>query len=71
MIYEFWDVRSNNLINAYETEEEARALLREAVDKYGDLAVEWLMLIEDDPESDYFRRIGIGSELLAYLRDAA
>ena len=71
MIYEFWDVRSNNLINAYETEEEARSLLREAVEKYGDMAVEWLMLIEDDPESDYFRQIGIGSELLAYVRDVA
>ncbi len=71
MIYEFWDLRSNNLINAYETETEALELLREAIEKHGDLAVEFLMLIEDDPESDTFRRIGIGSELLAYVRDAA
>ena len=71
MIYEFWDLRSNNLINSYETETEALELLREAIAKYGDSAVEYLMLIEDDPESDSFRRIGIGSELLAYARDAA
>lgn len=71
MIYEFWDLRSNNLINSYETETEALELLRQAIAKHGDIAVESLMLIEDDPESDYFRRIGIGSELLAYVRDAA
>jgi hypothetical protein len=36
-----------------------------------ELIVEFLMLIEDDPATDSFRRIGIGSELLAYIRDAA
>lgn len=71
MVYEFWDLRSNNLINSYETETEALELLRAAIEKHGDIAVEHLMLIEDDPESDRFRRIGIGSELLAYVRDAA
>ncbi len=71
MIYEFWELRSNNLINSYESGAEALELLREAIEKHGDRAVEFLMLIEDDPESDSFRRIGIGSELLAYARDAA
>ncbi len=71
MIYEFWDLRSNNLINSYESETEALNLLREAIEKHGDVAVEYLMLIEDDPNSDHFRRIGIGSELLAYVRNAA
>ena len=71
MIYELWDIRSNNLINAYDSEDEVRKLIRDAVASDGELAVEWLMLVEDDPNSDYFRRIGIGSELLAYIRDAA
>ena len=71
MIYEFWDLRSNNLINTYDSDDDARRLIREAVEKHGDSAVEFLMLIEDDPETDSFRRIGIGSELLAYIRDAA
>lgn len=71
MIYELWDLRSNNLINSYDSEEEVRTLIREAVAAQGDFAVEWLMVVEDDPNSDYFRRIGIGSELLAYVRDAA
>lgn len=71
MIYEFWDLRSNNLINSYGSEDEARTLIRRAIEQYGDGAVENLMLIEDDPDSDYFRRIGIGSELLTYIRDAA
>ena len=63
--------RGHPLINAYETEAEALELLGEAIEKHGDLAVEHLMLIEDDPEADTFRRIGIGSELLAYVRNAA
>lgn len=71
MIYEFWDLRSNNLINAYDSEDEVRRLLREAVETHGDSAVEYLMLIEDDPSTNTSRRIGIGSELLAYIRDAA
>jgi hypothetical protein len=32
---------------------------------------EFLMVIEDDPARDSFRGIGTGSELLAYIRDAA
>lgn len=71
MIYEFWDLRSNNLVDAVSSENEARDRLRRAIAEQGEWVVEWLMLIEDDPKSDAFRRIGIGSELLAYVRDAA
>ena len=71
MIYEFWDLRSNNLIDAVGTEAEALDMLRRAIEQQGEWVVELLMLIEDDPESDHFGRIGIGSELLAYVRDAA
>ncbi len=71
MIYEFWDLRSNNLIDAVSSEADAREMLRRAIEQQGEWVVEWLMLIEDDPDSDSFRRIGIGSELLVYLRDAA
>jgi hypothetical protein len=71
MIYEFWDVRSNNLVDAVSSEVEAREMLRRAVAQQGEWVVEFLMLIEDDPATDTFRRIGIGSELLAYIRDAA
>ncbi len=71
MIYEFWDVRSNNIVTTAESESEAREMLNRAIEQQGEWVVEFLMLIEDDPESDSFRRIGIGSELLAYVRDAA
>jgi hypothetical protein len=70
VIYEFWDLRSNNLINAVSSENEAREMLRCAVDEHGEWAVEFLMLIEDDLANDTFRRIGIGSELLVYIREA-
>ncbi len=71
MIYEFWDLRSNNLVDAVTSEVEAREMLRRAVAQQGEWVVEFLMLIEDDPANDTFRRIGIGSELLAYIREVA
>ena len=71
MIYELWDLRSNNLINSYEQRMKSDGSFEKRSPSDGEFAVEWLMVVEDDPDSDYFRRIGIGSELLAYIRDAA
>jgi hypothetical protein len=71
MVYEFWDMRSNNIVDAYDSKAEARDMLRKAIKQQGEFVVDFLMLVEDDPNTDYFRRIGIGSELLAYVRDAA
>ncbi len=70
MIYEFWDLRSNNLIDAVSSENEAREMLRCAMDKHGEWAVEFVMLLEDDPDRDAKTVLGIGSELLAYIREA-
>jgi hypothetical protein len=71
MIYEFWDVRSNNILDAFDSREEAIEALRRAVSRHGELAVEFLMLLEDDPSAPEKTIVGIGSELLAYVRDAA
>lgn len=71
MIYELWDIRSNNILDAYESKSEAIDALRTAIREHGDLAVEFLMLLEDDPGQDDKTLIGIGSELLTYVRDAA
>lgn len=71
MIYEFWDIRSNNILDAFDSREEAIEVLRRAVSEHGELAVEFLMLLEDDPSAPAKTVIGIGSELLAYVRDAA
>ncbi len=71
MIYEFWDVRSNNILDAFDSKEEAIEALRRAVSLHGELTVEFLMLLEDDPLAPDKTVVGIGSELLAYVRDAA
>ncbi len=71
MIYEFWDIRSNNILDAYESKSEAIEAIRTTVKEHGDLAVEFLMLLEDDPTLEAKTILGIGSELLAYVRDAA
>jgi hypothetical protein len=71
MIYEFWDIRSNNILDAFESKSEAIEAIRNAVLQDGDLAVEFVMLLEDDPTKDAKTLLGVGSELLAYVRDAA
>jgi hypothetical protein len=71
MIYEFWDVRTNNILAAYESREEAEDLIRRAVRENGPIALEWVMLLEDDPSADDKIFIGVGSDLLTFIRDAA
>jgi len=71
MIYEFWDIRSNNILDAFETKDEAVQALRNAVQKDGEWVVEFVMLLEDDPDKNAKAVLGIGSEPLAYIRDAA
>lgn len=71
MIYEFWDIRSNNILDAFETKDEAIQAIRNAVQQDGEWIVEFVMLLEDDPDKDAKTVLGIGSELLAYVRDAA
>lgn len=71
MIYEFWDVRTNNILSAYESKDDALEAIRDAVRESGPMALEWVMLLEDDPLAENKVSLGIGSELLAYVRDAA
>lgn len=71
MVYEFWDMRTNNLIDTYESEEDALRALRHVIWDQGERVVEFLMLIEDDLDSDESRVVGIGSQLLDRARSAA
>lgn len=71
MVYEFWDMRTNNLIDAYESEEDALRALRHVIRDQGERVVEFLMLIEDDVDSDESRVVGTGSQLLDRARSAA
>jgi hypothetical protein len=71
MIYEFWDIRSNNILDAFDSKDDAIEAIRRAVRQDGEWTVEFVMLLEDDPENDAKTVLGIGSELLAYVRDAA
>lgn len=71
MVYEFWDIRSNNLIDAFDSERDALVALWGAVQEQGERIVEFLMLIKDDLEKDETRIVGIGIEHLDRARDAA
>jgi hypothetical protein len=71
MVYEFWDMRTNNLIDAFDTERDALHALLRVTEEQGDRAAEFLMLIEDDPDVEESRVIGIGLELIDRARSAA
>jgi len=71
IIYEFWDIRSNNILDAFDSKTEAIEQLRSAVEEHGEMVVEFLMLLEDDPNAGSKHLLGVGSELLSYLRDVA
>lgn len=71
MVYEFWDMRTSNLIDAFDSESDALHALLQVAEEQGDRAAEFLMLIEDDPDSDVSRVIGIGLELVDRARSAA
>jgi hypothetical protein len=71
MIYKFWDVRSNNILDEFESKEGATQAIRNAVHQDGEWSVEFVMLLEDDPDKVAKSVLAIGSELLAYIRDAA
>jgi hypothetical protein len=71
MIFELWDTDSRNIIDAWESEAEAFALVRSSVDEYGlDYVASWALLRDDDPESD-LTLIAEGAALAELARTAA
>ncbi len=71
MIHEFWDMRSHNLIAAFETDREAFAVLNDIMREQGERAFEYLMLIEDNVDADESRVIAMGLELDDLVRSVA
>ncbi len=71
MVYEFWDMRSHNIVDAFDTENEALEALREAIRLDGERTVEFLMLIEDNTENDDSRVVGMGLQLLDLVKKTA
>ncbi len=71
MVYEFWDLRSHNLIDVFDSEHEALVALREAVRKQGEHVVELLVLVKDDDANDVSRVLFQGLELLERTKSVA
>ena len=71
MVYEFWDMRSHNIVDAFESEHEAIEALREAIRVDGERIVESLMLVEDDTASEDSRMVGMGLQLLDLVKKTA
>jgi len=64
MHYEFWDTRTNDLIDVFGSEQEALLALRDAFQIQGQGVIEHLMLVEDDPEHNHSRVMAVGIGLL-------
>jgi hypothetical protein len=52
MVYQLWPQDGGSIINAWETEEEALALVRAAVDAHGPDDVASWALLQNDPDGD-------------------
>lgn len=71
MVYEFWDIRTHNLIATFDSELEALGAVREIAQEQGERALEFLMVIEDDYDNDKSRVVGIGLELQDLAKSTA
>jgi hypothetical protein len=69
MTYELWDTESGNLIQAYESESDALALVRAALDAYGPSYATDLALLVDSGRGD-LRTLAAGTELAGRARAA-
>jgi hypothetical protein len=69
MTYELWDTESGNLIQAYENEADALALVRAALDAYGSSYATDLALLVDTGRGD-LKTVAAGMELAERARTA-
>ena len=65
MTYELWEIRSGNLMGAFDTEEEALGAVRRAIDRYGVAYVETVALLGVLDEEGASVSIACGPELVA------
>jgi hypothetical protein len=70
MTYELWDVETGNIIQTYESEAEALALVRAAVETYGPGYAEDLVLLLDRGRGN-LATLAAGRELAERARAAA
>ena len=65
MTYELWEIRSGNLMGAFETEEEALGAVRSAIDSYGAGYVETVALLGVLNDEGASVSLACGPELVA------
>lgn len=49
MVFEIWDIESGNLLGSYDSEEEALAVVHDALNRHGREYVEALALVREGP----------------------
>jgi hypothetical protein len=70
MAYELWDTDSRNVVGEYDSEAEALAVVRQAIDRDGPDAANSLMLAFED-RTGRSRMIASGAELVDRAQAAA
>lgn len=71
IVYELWDSRSNNLIDAYDSESEALHAVARAIREQGESVVEPLELLWDDEEQDEYGIVAVGQALIERAKSVA
>jgi hypothetical protein len=64
IVFELWDTETANLVGAYETEEEALAVVRRAMATHGEQYASGLALLKDD-DGEEMETLAVGSALAA------
>ena len=67
MAYDLWDVESGNIVNTFETEAEALAVVRTLLDLNGPAYVQALSLGHEDDDDGTMRIIAEGDDLAELL----
>ena len=64
MAFELWETESRNLAAVYDTEREALAAIRDALERHGKQYVQSFALVHEDKRGDS-KTVALGAELIA------
>ena len=67
MTYELWETQTGNLVASFSREQDAMALVRDAVATHGEAYVRSLALVSED-ETGHSATIAVADQLLARAR---
>ncbi len=68
MTYEVWEMRTGNLVASFGREQDALALVRDALTAHGDAYARSLALVREDDEGGHTTTVAAADQLLERVR---